>query len=371
MAGPAFSETVYTTFERHAVIALVAVSFLSLVALLYLLVTIITYSKKYANTHFLLYFLCLLLADVMLSLGSVMSIAWVKSGGVYDGAFCAAQGGIKQGGSIAAAFWNFVISWQVFNMLFRRQDTPKAVRWGVVFLVWSFVFIIVFVGPVALENEARGHFFGISGAWCWITQRYQSERILMEYLFELLSVFASSVLYTATLLRARGNVLRVEGRWKLRFLPAKESWKLEFARDFTDSASLRLVQHMIWYPAVYAICILPIVVVRMCSIVGLDPPFAVTAVAACIFNLSGFVDVVLFFTMHRVFPEPESLPVFARRKTIDPSVIQTGITPFTLNLSEPDIPEKAEVHCGLEKTLERRGSISAASINSLTPLRAS
>ncbi|KAJ6572008.1 hypothetical protein B0H19DRAFT_1132179 [Mycena capillaripes] len=370
MAGPILFETVYSSFERNGVIILGISSLISLIAIVYLLLTIITYSKKYSNTHFLLYFYCLLLADGMQAFGSIMSLRWVQLGGVQDGPFCAAQGGLKQGGSIAAAFWTFSISLHLFNLLFRRYETGKLMSWTVVALGWSFVFTTVFLGPVAIEKKERGPFFGISGAWCWITHQYHLEQILMQYLFELLSIIFSAFLYTATLLRARGNLLKVDGCWKLRFLPAGESWKLEFGRDFTDSASLRLIQHMIWYPVAYGLLLLPIAAVRLTSFAGMDPPFVVTALAAFIFNLAGLVDVVLFFAMHRVFPEPESLPKFARRKTVDPAVIQYGITPFSLNgpVEEPRLPPPV-----LEKESEfgdRRSSTgSMASINSQTPLR--
>jgi hypothetical protein len=136
------------------------------------------------------------------------------------------------------------------------------------------------------------------------------------------------------------------------------------------------------------------------SIVGIEPPFGVTAAAAFIYNLAGasarvelsilvanyhvctagFVDVVLFFAMHRAFPEGEALPKFVRRKTVDPSVMQYGITPFAFSAEpkspaapqpfvpepQPSVPEHGD---GDEPG--RRGSTgSLASINSQTPLRA-
>lgn len=143
----------------------------------------------------------------------------------------------------------------------------------------------------------------------------------------------------------------------------------------------------------------------MSSIVGIEPPFGVTAAAAFIYNLSGasarvalsiliakyhvcaagFVDVVLFFAMHRAFPEAEALPKFVRRKTVDPSVIQYGITPFAFSaepksppgpaVPQPFVPEPQlsvpEHGDGNGDEPGRRGSTSSlASINSQTPLRA-
>ncbi|KAJ7723420.1 hypothetical protein B0H16DRAFT_341916 [Mycena metata] len=357
-------QLVYTLSQRNGIIPLVASGLLSGIAVIYLLLTILTYSKRYSSTHFLLYFVCLLLADVMQSAGSIISLSWLQHGGVYDGPLCAAQGGLKQGGNIAAAVWSFVISFHLFNLLFLRYETPKYISWSVVAFGWSFVFSMVFLGPVAIENPKLGPFFGISGEWCWITSQYKLEQIFMQYLFEFTSVIFSTFLYTATLLRARGNLIKVDGRWVLRFLSAGDSWQLDFGRDFTDAASLRLIKHMIWYPVAYAALIMPIALVRISEFAGSKPAFWVTVVADLIFNLFGFVDVVLFFSVYRVFPETASLPEFSRRKTVDLSVIQYGITPFSLSESEPK---------PMSPTYSGRGrpnsTASMSSINSQTPLR--
>lgn len=63
---------------------------------------------------------------------------------------------------------------------------------------------------------------------------------------EYLAVALNFFLHTATLLRVRGNLLRIDGRWRMRFVPLGESWQLALGRDFTDSTMLRLAQHMIW-----------------------------------------------------------------------------------------------------------------------------
>ncbi|KAJ7512554.1 hypothetical protein B0H11DRAFT_485619 [Mycena galericulata] len=351
-------ETFYTAFERQGVIALVAGGFISFIAVLCVLFTLVMFSKKYSNTHLILYFGCLLLADAMQALASIMSLNWVQNGGVYEGTFCAVQGGLKQAGNVGAALWTYTIAFHLFNLLFLRYQTSKLVSWGLVVFGWSFVATIVFAG-LAAQTPERGPYWGISGEWCWITKEYHLQQILLQYLFEGLSVLLSSFFYIATLLRVRGNLLKVDGRWTLRFLSAGDSWRLDFGRDFTDSASLRLIQHMIWYPVAYAVLIIPIAIVRLRAFAGTEPSFAVTVFADFIFNLSGFVDVALFFTMSRIFPEPSALPEFtARRKTVNMSVIQYGITPFSL-----DAPAAVHPHP------ERLSVASMSSINSQTPLR--
>jgi hypothetical protein len=68
----------------------------------------------------------------------------------------------------------FQISLHLFNLSFRRYETTKLVSWTVVAFGWSFVFTMVFLGPVAMEKKAElGPFFGISGAWCVL--RYEAK----------------------------------------------------------------------------------------------------------------------------------------------------------------------------------------------------
>jgi len=331
IVSPPFS--VYTTGERNIVVLLVVSGFISLAALLVLLGVMTGMSKKYSHTHFQAYFVCLLLANLMQAWGTTMSLKWVEDRGVEDGAFCAAQGGIIQGGNLGSALWSFIISWHLFNLLFLRYKTSKTISWGIIAFGWSFVFSLVFLGPVAIQNEARGHYFGISGLWCRITSAYHTEQVYLEYFFQIFAVVADFLMHFATLLRVRGNLLRVNGRWRLRFVPLGDSWQLSLGRDFTDSTMLRLAQHMIWYPVAYAVTTLPMGIERMAELCGMDVPLWAQALTGVIFNLGGFINVVLFLSARRFFPDSGTIPEFTERKDtkeVDVIVAQYGVVPFTL-----------------------------------------
>ncbi|KAJ7039854.1 hypothetical protein C8F04DRAFT_281210 [Mycena alexandri] len=337
--------SVYSAAERNTVIILVATALISLAGLLVLLGLMVFMSNKYSHTHFQAYFVCLLLANTMQAWGNTMSLKWVENHGVYDGSFCAAQGGLNQGGNLGAAVWSFAISLHLFNLLFLRFKTPKMVSRALIVFGWCFIFSIVFIGPVAVETTARGHFFGISDLWCSITPAYRTEHIFLEYFFQFISVVANLFLHTATLLRVRGNLLRVEGRWRLRFLPLGDSWQLSLGRDFTDSAMLRLVQHMVWYPVAFGVTIIPTGIVHLATFCGMEATLPIQAVAGSIFNLGGFVNVVLFLGARRWFPEPGAIPEFTaqrQRKDVDGIVARHGVTPFTLQRSLTDSEAEAE-----------------------------
>jgi hypothetical protein len=144
------------------------------------------------------------------------------------------------------------------------------------------------------------------------------------------------VLYTIILLRVRGNLTKVDGKWKLQFLPSGESWKLSLSRDLLDMQVLNLVKRMIWYPITYTILLLPIAFARLYEFSGMKVPFGVTVFTATVFNLMGFINVILLVTTEKLFPDAQTLPEFSTpRKHISISLSKSGgIVPFTLESSE-------------------------------------
>ncbi|KAJ7054401.1 hypothetical protein C8F01DRAFT_489397 [Mycena amicta] len=372
MAGPPSQSLVYSTFVRNGVIALTAGGFLSVLAILCLALMFATShrSLKFAQTgtHLLMYFICLLVSDTLQATGAIMNLNWVTLGGVSEGTFCMVQGAVKQAGNVSAAIWSFTIAVHIFNLLFLRYETSRIASWGILGFGWSFTAIMVLLGPAAIQTEAKGPFFGISGEWCWITKEYRAEQVLLQYLFEAISVVLSLVLYALTLMRVRGNLIKVNGRWTLRFLSKEDSWKLDLNRDYTDLAGMGLVKHMIWYPVAYMILVLPVALVRLSAFAGAKAPFGATVFAGFIFDLCGFVDVVLFVTLDRIFPERGSQPAFtARRKTVDLGIMETGVTPFTLDKPvDPDARSVRSMATTMSDDAEKR--LSLTSINSTTPL---
>jgi hypothetical protein len=253
-----------------------------------------------------------------------------------------------------------VITLHLFNLLFLRWRSPKAVVIGTHISGWAFVTLIVIIGPLALETKSKGRYFGVAGYWCAhvnnsthlmyltslqvldklkvsgrtniarIPRRTHRIEALEKYLpadhtlQEFLSAGLCLILYTAALLRVRGNLQQIDGKWTLRWVNRGEGWKLSFGRDLIDSYMLQLAQRMIWYvvsrgksvsfadyrvPQVprklavadclinfltcsvnqifYSIALIPIAVARLTEFGGRVVPFWVTILSAVIFNLSG------------------------------------------------------------------------------------
>ena len=131
---------------------------------------------------------------------------------------------------------------------------------------WSAIGMIVLLSLSVFEKPDRGPYFGVSGYWCWITDEYPTEQTYMEYFFvsslvkitkcglhrscpfqEFMSAGLGFVLYTLVLLRVRGNLTQVEGKWRLRWIPSSDAWQLSFSRDYIDSSMLKVATSMVWY----------------------------------------------------------------------------------------------------------------------------
>ncbi|KAJ6599981.1 hypothetical protein DFH09DRAFT_1129166 [Mycena vulgaris] len=318
------------------------VIFLSVAALLSVLSVAFYFMKPslrlqhYGNTHLNGYFRSLLLANAIQAWGTVMNFKWAADGGVTPGPFCTAQGGIKQFGNIATALWAFILALHLFNLLFLRLKSTRIGFWCTIAGGWATVFVIVLVGPVAIQTPEKGPYFGVSGAWCWITSNYPQEQIFLEYFLEYISAGFCIILYTFVVLRMRGNLHREDGKWSLRFLPRGQSWQLALHRDLIDSAMLQAVQKMVWYPIVYTIIIVPITIARLSAFAGVSVPFGATIFTDAIFNLTGFANVLLLLATHCLFPDAAALPSFATaRKDARKSLLKAGgITPFTIARSD-------------------------------------
>ncbi|KAJ7484277.1 hypothetical protein FB451DRAFT_1231959 [Mycena latifolia] len=322
--------------EASGVLCLALAALLSLLSVsLYFMIPSLRL-QNYGKTHINGYFRSLLLANALQAFGTVLDFKWAVEGTVTPGHFCNAQGGIKQAGNITTALWTFLLAVHLFTLLVVRRPSTNVGFWCTIVGGWAIVVIVVLIGPTLLETPAKGPYFGPSGAWCWIAPNYIWEQIFLEYLLEYVSAGCCIVLYTFIVLRMRGNLVCEDGKWMLRFLPRAESWKLAIHQDIIDSAMLRAVKKMVWYPIAYTWLILPITIVRILEFTGTPAPFGVIVVSDVIFNLTGFVNVILLVATRRLFPDAQELPQFSTvRPVVRTSVFKAGgIAPFTIKRSD-------------------------------------
>ncbi|KZT22746.1 hypothetical protein NEOLEDRAFT_1180657 [Neolentinus lepideus HHB14362 ss-1] len=359
--------TVYTYYEPAGVVATIVAGALSILAILVAFATGATRTLAREDTHIRPYFISLLMANFVQSFGTVMNAKWVQRGYVFGDSFCVVQGVLKHVGNIATAMWAFVVAAHLFHLLFLRWKTTKTGLYLTLTFGWSIVFFIASLGPTVIANSKNGPYFGVSGLWCWITPNYPREQFFLEYFFEFFAAGIGFFMYTATLLRVRGNLVKSEGKWRLRWVPRGESWQLAITRDMIDSAMVRVAAHMVWYPIAYSLLLLPIALARMTEFAMRVPNWA-TILCDVIFNLNGFVNVILLVTTKQRLPDTDTLPSFATpRKSLDlSSPAAVGITPFVMTSAQEEkesVPERRSL------ALARSDSnASVSSVDSDTPL---
>ncbi|TFK47582.1 hypothetical protein OE88DRAFT_1665801 [Heliocybe sulcata] len=352
--------TSYQSYEPAGVTATIIAGALSIVAILIAFATGATRTLAREDTHVRPYFISLLLANFLQSFGTVMNAKWVHLGYVLGDNFCVVQGILKHAGNIATAMWAFMVAAHLFHLLFLRWKSTRVGLYLTLALGWSIIIFIVSLGPTVIADSTHGPYFGVSGLWCWITPDYPREQFFLEYFFEFFAAGVSFFLYTTILLRVRGNLMKCEGKWRLRWVPRGESWQLAISRDIIDSAMVRVATHMVWYPIAYSVLLLPIALARMTEFAMRVPSWA-TILCDVIFNLSGFINVVLLVMTKKLLPDTNTLPTFATpRKSLDlSSPAATGITPFLITSAQQEKESAPERRSLALARSDSNGSVSS------------
>jgi len=318
------TQVLYTRAEANGVTVLAVASIISLIAVIGLLsvLALSAFNTRFSDndqlfvrTHVAAYFISMLVCEILLAIGSIMSIKWVQENVVYVGNYCTAQAIIKQTADVGTAIWSLILAIHTFCVLFLEWKPQAYARWLTLIAGWSFIATITFAGPATANRLSDGPFHGISGYWCWISSGYETQRLTLDYLMLFLSAGFSFLLYTLVFLRLRGNIL-VSG-WHIKFRnigdARKQSWS---NHNFGERQLLVIARQMLLYPIAYTIVILPIAAARFSYFAGLSVPFPVTIFCDTIYLLSGFVNVVLFSTTRRVLPARSVLKLVISRPTV-------------------------------------------------------
>jgi hypothetical protein len=126
------------------------------------------------------------------------------------------------------------------------------------------------------------------------------ERIMGEYLWLMLGVLSSIVLYTLLFFRLRGNIQVESPSWK--------NIHVQLHRDShtkPTAASREVMAVIIWYPICYSIIVVPLIVVRWITFVppsgktASDVQFPATVAAITLFGFSGVVSAMLILLTRR------------------------------------------------------------------------
>ncbi|QRV99363.1 G protein coupled glucose receptor regulating Gpa2 protein [Ceratobasidium sp. AG-Ba] len=159
----------------------------------------------------------LLISDFIQGAAFAVNFKWAADSGMRHSVACTAQGAVSQIGDLGGALWSLAIAYYTFSLLFLLKKPPVWVTRCCLGVGWTLIFLLPILGPTVIQNvDKRGHFYGISGAWCWIGDGYQVERFIYVYMWIFLSLLSSLVLYGLVYLRFSGLLYYEHGRliWK-------------------------------------------------------------------------------------------------------------------------------------------------------------
>jgi hypothetical protein len=93
---------------------------------------------------------------------------------------------------------------------------------------------------------------------CWITSRYRTQQIVLEYLWLWIAAFVDLVVYASLALIFKGFI--IVNRGSIRFTTSEDRVRRQFISSLSTSRRLdsnSAAMRMLFYPAVYIITVSP------------------------------------------------------------------------------------------------------------------
>ncbi|KAF3483774.1 uncharacterized protein GIQ15_03098 [Arthroderma uncinatum] len=273
------------TVYRNGTIMVVAASLVSAVAILgllgFLTYRLIFWQKRegtyLGHNQFVVLIYNLLLADLQVALGFIMSIHWMAIDGLHASSrFCSVQGWLLQIGDPSSGLFVLAIAVHTFATVVIGRKLSYRLTVSCIIGLWGFCLLLVMV-PTIRHGK---HTYVPSGAWCWIDQKFEAERFWAHYFWIFVSEFGSLMLYA---------ILFFYLRRKLQASAVLARGQREYLRRLR-----RVTGYMVLYPLAYLLLSLPIAAARMSSVRGHPPSLTYLCAAAAIIASSGTVDVVMY-----------------------------------------------------------------------------
>jgi len=223
----------------------------------------------------------LVIADLVQAIGGMPNWKWMLDAHLTEGSLCTFQSLFLNMGNVAIALSILSIALHTFFVLILRWRVSRKTLRIVVAGIWCLTALIV-----GVCNRGQKHYYGDTGYWCWITQDHPIERIAGEYVWLWISFFVMIGLYVFMFLVMRGIVK----------MPNDVDDGGMTEEEQEEKHELNIAYLMLFYPAVYLICIAPVSISRWIdwSRPNHHPPPAAIIFSNTIFSLSGVFNVILF-----------------------------------------------------------------------------
>ena len=263
------------------------ISTLALFSLLfYRLFTWRTHYKTFLGyNQYVVLFINLIFADLCQASAFLVSFYWIRKDAILAPTVtCATQGFLLHFGDVASAFFVLSIAVHTFltAVLSIRVSYPtfSIALW----LIWLAALVLTVLG-LALHKQ---NYFVRAGAWCWVSDDYEAERLALHYFWLFLSEFGLLVIYLITFFKLRHQTSQL-------FAEQRRASN-ELANQTTVDAVKRITKLMMLYPFVYVLLTLPISACRMWSMARDGHPVseATQCIVGSLLASCGWVDCLLY-----------------------------------------------------------------------------
>lgn len=256
--------------QRRGLIAVSIMAFLSFIAtgslLAFITWRLVFWKSKYKRyigyNQYIILIYNLILADFQQSLGFLICLKWIITDKIKAGtAACFLQGLWLQVGDPGSGLFVLAIAFHTFLLVVWGRKMPYRAFIAFVCGVWAFVAIIVVI-PLGIHGA---DVYVPSGAWCWISESYETERLWTHYIWIFLSEFGTVCLYAVMYFQLRRQIAASS------ILGNNQLDSLKRLR--------RVVGYMTIYPIVYIVLSLPLAAGRMATASGNTPSITFFCVA--------------------------------------------------------------------------------------------
>ncbi|OCL10910.1 hypothetical protein AOQ84DRAFT_288325 [Glonium stellatum] len=236
------------------------------------------------NQYVLLIF-NLLLADFQQSLGFLITFHWIKENRIVaPTAACFAQSWLLHIGDVSSGFFVLAIAIHTWLAVIKGYKMSYTAFVTFVLVVWGLSVLLTLIGPALHGNLT----YTRAGVWCWISTKYETERLWLHYLWIFIDEFGTILIYGSIFFYLRGQLKNIPENY------AASSNRLTKA-----------TRYMIMYPMIYAILTLPIAAGRMAAMTGRVLPDMYYCVAGSLLTSCGWLDALLYTLTRQVLISSE------------------------------------------------------------------
>ncbi|KAK3711865.1 hypothetical protein LTR37_009383 [Vermiconidia calcicola] len=312
---------------RHGLIPVGILAALSVGATLtliaFILWRVMTWKMHYRTflgyNQYVILVLNLLLADLQQSAAFLVSFHWIRTGMILAPSKpCFAQAWMLHSGDVSSGFFVLAIAVHTFYTAVHGQRVGHKTFASVIVCIWAFAYFLTGIG-VGLHGH---QYFVRAGAWCWVSETYEQERLAFHYIWVFIVQFGTILIYVLTFIMLRKKTSQV-------FAQAQQSG--DMPNVATVKAVNRITALMTLYPCVYVLLTLPLSVGRMWSMAhgGAAYGDAYACVAGAMITSCGWVDSLLY-TLTRRRLLRDTMPATSSRRTrgsdLDNDMGSKGIT---------------------------------------------